>query len=419
MALTVAISMVAVACVQGFTGTELRSNVPKAAAAPADVRAIAPVVAGLGADTLRVLAATEAGNVAVSPSALAVQVSMVATGAATSSAAALDALLGGTGLTTATEGRTTIDGAVSVPTSRSGTARSPRRSGPVAVETAIALWIQRGPTVAEGFLDDLATAHGTGIRQLDFRSDPEGARAAVNLWTSGTTDGAITLVAPGGSVTSGTRLLSTAAQSVTAPWLVPFRPEATTPAAFTTAGGEVLSVPTMVLTAPLGLRWGSGADWQAVGLPLLGRQLMVVVALADPGTPPLTERLDATLVTTMIDELRPRPLTIRLPRFTLDVAASLTDPLKLGAGVVFDTDLADLTVAAPAERLALTDVLQAVRLSLDEEGSGGRAATVDAPETAAPTPSLDVAVDRPFFLMVVDLPTRIPLLMAEINDPTG
>jgi len=413
------VTLSAVGCVEGFTGTERRSDAAQDTIGPGAVRAISPQVIGLGADVLRTLAASEAGDVAVAPGALAVQLSMVAAGAATSSAAALDGLLGGVGLTASTAGRTTIDGAVSVPDGRRGTRRSAERSGPVVVETAIALWIQRGPAVADTFLDDLAVAHGTGVREVDFRSDPEGARAAMNLWTSGATDGAVTEVAPGGSVTAVSRLLSTAAQVVEAPWLLPFDAGATAPGPFTTASGEVVEVPTMVVEAPTGLRWGAGPGWQAVGLPVLGRDLMVVVAIADPGAPPLSRRLDAGLVTDVIDALGPRSLTVRLPRFSLDVATSLAGVLTdLGAGVVLDTDLADLTVAAPTERLALTDVLQWVRLDVDEEGPGGRAATVT-PSGETPTEtSLEVVVDRPFLLMVLDVPTRIPVVMAEIVDPS-
>lgn len=419
MAVALLVPLGVAGCVEEFTGTELRSEATQETVGPAAVRSVSQEVTALGADVLRTLAARDAGDVAVAPGALAVQLSMVAAGAATSSATALDALLGGVGLTTSTAGRATIEGAVSVPDGRGGTRRSPERSGSVSVETAIALWIQRGPTVAEAFLDDLAVAHGTGVREVDFRSDPEGARAAMNLWTSGATNEAVAEVAPGGSVTAVTRLLSTAAQVVQAPWLLPFDVEATQPGTFTTASGEVVEVPTMVVEAPIGLRWGAGPGWQAVGLPYLGRELMVVVAIADPGAPPLTSRLDADLVTGMIDALRPRPLTVRLPRFSLDETVSLSGVLAdLGAGVVFDTDLADLTVAAPAERLALSDVLQAIRLDVTEEGSGGSAATVTPGDVNLPPTSREVVVDRPFLLMVLDVPSRIPVLLAEIVDPS-
>lgn len=416
---TLVVAPVTVGCVEGYTGTELRSSATPGTARPAEVRAASPVVLGLGADVLGALAATEAGNVGVSPSTLALQLSMVAAGAGTSSASALDALLGGEGLTSSTGGRITLHGAVALPADRSGTERSPQRTGSVAVGTAVALWIQRGPAVTEAFLEELALAHDRGVRQLDFRSDPEGARAAVNLWTSGATGGRVTEAAPGGSVTSATRLLSTGAQSVTAPWLVPFNAAATVPEPFTTASGEVVEVPMMTVEAPTGLQWARGGDWQAVALPYLGRELMVVVALPDPGTPALTERLDAALLTTILERLRPRALSVRLPRLTLSLDVSLSETLSgLGAGVVFDTDLADFTPAAPTERLALTDVLQAVRFTVDEEGSEGRAATVTSPgERPVPT-TPQVVVDRPFLLMVVDVPTRIPLLLAEVVDPS-
>lgn len=422
LACAVGTSLLAAGCAEGFTGTEVRSNEPRSAPAPAEVRAASVAVADLGAQTLRSLAAIEVGNVAVSPSALAVQLAMVAAGADTSSADALDRLIGDVGLTTETAGRTTLDGSVAVPSGRGGTRRSPQRSGPVSVDTAIALWIQRGPVVAETFLDELGRSHGTGLRQLDFRSDPEGARAAVNLWTgNAVADSAVdpvTPVAPTGSITARTRLLSTAAQTVRAPWLLPFDPLATGPAPFTTATGETVKVPMMALNAPTGLRWGNGTDWQAVGLPYLGRELFVVVAVADPGAPDLTARLDGQLVTRIIESLAPRALSVRLPRTSINLATSLTRVLsEAGAGIVFDTDLADLTAAAPTERLALTDVLQAVRLELDEEGSDARAATLSDPSRRPPTQPTDVTVDRPFLLMVVDLPTRIPLLMANVVNP--
>lgn len=416
----VALAVVAAGCVEGFTGNEQRSDADAAVAAPAVVRAeAAPVVASLGARVLRQLATTELDNLVIAPAALTAQLSMVAAGSGTATAEVLDGLLGGTGLGTTTEGRTTLGGAVTAPASGNGPQRSVVRQGSTSVTTAIALWVQRGPAIAEGFLDELAVAHGTGVRQLDFRSDPEGARDAVNLWTAGATDDAIGALAPGGSVTSATRLLSTGAVVVAAPWLVPFDPSATSPAPFTTASGDVVEVPTMSVRAGTGLRWGSGPGWEAVGLPYLGRRLMLVVAMADPDAPPLLERLDGQFVTDIIGSLGPRPLTVRLPQTRLDDEVALAPVLSgLGAEIVFDTDLADLTPAAPTERLALTDVLQAIRLGIDEEGSDGRAASVERPRAPAAQATLEVSVNRPFLAMVVDVPTRIPIVMAQVVDPS-
>jgi serine protease inhibitor len=93
---------------------------------------------------------------------------------------------------------------------------------------------------------------------------------------------------------------------------------------------------------------------------------------------------------------------------------TLTD---LGVASAFTTDLADFTTLAPSERLALTEVVQEVYLSVDETGSAARVATATQP-TQRPQTVTSITFDRPFLVLVVDRSTSLPLVIARVGDPT-
>jgi serpin B len=410
----------ATGCSTGFSGTEVRGSELYDPAPPSAARNVVVPVNSLGATTLGELAATTDGNVAISPSLLATQLAMVRLGASTATEAEIDLLLG---LDNTADGDRMVDSISATEpllASRTALRRSSDRRGPVVVGSAVALWIQRGTEIDDGYLDALSGHFDTGIRQVDFRSGPETARQAVNRWAGKATDGRVEQMVSRGRITTNTQLLSTAAVWLSAPWLQPFDAGATADAPFTTDTGRVVKVAMMALPPATSTSWGRGSQWQAVELPYLGRDLSMVAIIADPGA---DDVLQQALSIGFIDEVnssltRTRAL-VRLPRFAFTTQAALSPSLSnLGATTLFNRDQADLTRLAPAERMALTEIIQEVFISVDEEGSTARVAATTRP-TSPPTRSdVEVTFDRPFMVWIVDRSSRLPIIAAHIGDPT-
>jgi len=151
-----------------------------------------------------------------------------------------------------------------------------------------------------------------------------------------------------------------------------------------------------------------------VGVP---GQDQVDVVLPDAGT--LPSAMDAGTwaeASTALDKVRPREVELALPKLDLtSEPKELLDFLK-------EQGLKPEGLDKIAPELALTQVVQQIRLILDEEGtvaaalSEGQAAAMAAP--AEQTKPVEFTVDHPYVLRLRDLTSGPALLEAAIMDPT-
>ena len=412
-------ALTVVGCTTAFTGNDVRSELPQQQAPAGDVRGVGGVTAALGGDVLGGLTEEDpSANVAVAPTTLLTQLAMLRAGAAGATAAAIDGVVG---RTLDGDALTAVGALETRLASRSGTQQAARRRGSVEVDQAVALWVQRGTYVTTTYLDTLATTLGTGVRQVDIRSNPEAARSAMNLWTANASGGRIDEVVPAATLSPQMRLVSTGAVWLSAPWLRAFDPEATREAPFTTGDGQTRSVPTMRVVATSGASYGSGETWQAVELPYLGRDLAMVVVTPTEGTDAGGLVPDAGLVGEVLGSLRPRGVTVRLPRFGFTTRADLGPVLARLAGTdLADPNLADFSLLAPGEPLAAGAVIQQVPIGADENGTDAGRITTAGRSTPTPRlPTVEVVVDRPFLVLVVDRPTGAVVVAARVADPAN
>lgn len=303
--------------------------------------------------------------------------------------------------------------------SRSGGRRSETREGTVEVFLPAALWVQDQLAINEPFLDQLAASYGTGVRLVDFRSDPEAARQSVNAWNDEATGGRISELVTRGVFKQYTRFVLTSAAAIEAPWLVRFDPALTRPTAFHRADGTDVGAPTMYLRAEAGLAHAEGDGWQAVELPFVGAELALLVVVPDRGTFATFEAgFGAETLDAITASLRESPLDLALPQFEFATDVSLEPALtELGAGSMFDLGQADFSRITTDEALTVSEVLSETYIGVDEEGLAGGGVTVvprEMPRFAAPT----VRIDRPFLFFVRDRSTGLVLQLGRVVDPT-
>jgi len=407
------------ACSPSFTGTEVRSGLPHEPPARRAIANSAGPVAALTGPTLRLLGDSEGANVAFSPTLLARQLSVLRTGADGSAAGGIGAIVNVSDNDAVAQQLAPMAAAGTLLEQRSGPRRSADRSGTVLVEQRDSLWVQRGTVVAESFLDNLSRWFAAGVRQVDFRSNPEAARQAINQWADRTSVGRVVELVPRGRIDSSTRLLSTGYTWMAGPWLVAFDTADTIDAPFTTSGGARIDVPTMRVTASAGLSHGAGSGWQAVELPYLGRELSMVVVVPDSERPDAVNTLlEPSLVDDVLGSLRRQPVALQLPRFAFTSTTSLLLPLGgLGAASAFSADEGGFDPLAPGEDLVLDDVIQQVFMAADEQGTAASAATVVSAQQPPAVPTVDVTADRPFVVLVVEQSSGLVALAGLVGDP--
>ena len=269
--------------------------------------------------------------------------------------------------------------------------------------------------VKQTYLDTVLRWFSTEIEQVGVDSMKEN----LDAWASRNTAGLIPN--SGIKVTQDTRLVVQNALLFAAQWDSPFTAESTHQEDFTLAGGKTVKADLMHDTRSIPHATGEG--WAAVRLHYAsggdGRDsdLALDVVLPDAGT--LPGAMDAGTwaeASKALDKAETREVGLALPK--LDLASEPKELLDFLKEQGLKPDGLDKI----APELGLTQVVQQVRLILDEEGTVAAALSEAAGEAmAAPGPQIEpikFTVDHPYVLRLRDLTSGTALLEAAIMDPT-
>ena len=269
--------------------------------------------------------------------------------------------------------------------------------------------------VKQAYLDAVLRWFSAEIEQVGVDSMKEN----LDAWASRNTAGLIPN--SGIKVTQDTRLVVQNALLFAAQWDSPFTAESTQQKDFTLAGGKTVKADLMHDTRSIPHATGEG--WAAVRLHYAsgedGRDsdLALDVVLPDAGT--LPGAMDAGTwaeASKALDKAETREVGLALPK--LDLASEPKELLDFLKEQGLKPDGLDKI----APELGLTQVVQQVRLILDEEGTVAAALSEAAGEAmAAPGPRTEpikFTVDHPYVLRLRDLTSGTSLLEAAIMDPT-
>jgi len=292
---------------------------------------------------------------------------------------------------------------------------------PFELSVANSLWGQQGLPFRMEFLDLLAQNYGAGMRLVDFASDPEAARLAINRWVGDETREKIQDLIPSGAIDTLTRLVLANAIYFKAAWLYPFEAEATTTEPFHLLDGSTVDVPMMHQNEPHG--YAVREEYRALELPYETGNMSMLIILPDEGEfSSVEETLSLEMVRQLVDELTYGPVILSLPRFTYESAFSLKDALQhLGMSDAFDPDRANFSGMDGNRDLHIGSVLHKAFVSVDEQGTEAAAATAVIMQTtsALADEPITFTVDRPFILLIRDGGTGSILFLGRVMDPLG
>lgn len=416
-ALVATAALALTACSSGGTHDDqlVRAAAPVSRSVPsaADVAAASASTNAFGLDLLRSLAAGGPdANVVVSPASVATALAMLAPGARGKTAAEIAAVL-----------HTTLPAdrfADAVGTLDSATVQ--RATGDKAtMRQSDTLWLQKDYQLQQQYLDTLAAAFDTGVRETDF-SQPDQARNAINALVQQQTDDLIKDLFPQGSLDSSTRLVLTDALYLKAKWAQPFEPADTAPRTFHRADGTTADRPTMAghVVEP----FASGPGWQYTEIPYAGDHMAMDVLLPDAGTfDTFRKGLDAQELSSIVSGAQPTPVDLQLPKFTFDYSAGLNQTLaNLGMPTAFSPAADFGGIPAKPDGLQVTDVVHKAHIAVAEDGTTAAAATGVAVGTSAiaePQQAAVMHVDRPFLFLIRDTVSGQVLFVGQVTDPQG
>jgi serpin B len=277
---------------------------------------------------------------------------------------------------------------------------------------------QQGLSPTPATLNDLQTAYGADLRQLDFRQEPT-ATNTINAVISGDTHGMIPRLF-GQPLDPTTRTVLANAILLDATWQDPF--PTSRPGTFHSASGPAVTA--TMMQNPDGAFASRTADgWQSVVLPYVGN--LQAVALLPPvhteagmaSGAPVASRGCETPTLSGLRSLTSGPSQsagVVLPKLSLSQTLPLTDVLaKLGLPLTGDYS------GLGAGDSQISQVVQKVVMKVDQKGTKAAAATGIGITTLAVREVRTVTFDRPFLLLLEDTATHTPLFLARVADPTG
>lgn len=287
---------------------------------------------------------------------------------------------------------------------------------PNRLETANAVWTQKGLQVKSEFESLMSSRYGTGLRDTDFRQDPEAARGTINDWVADRTKGMIPDLLPEGSIRERTRMVLTSAIYFSGAWASEFDPEATESDEFSTLSGETSEVEMMSQRVEGGWSYAEGDQWKAVELDYAGGAYRMTLLVPDEGAfRSVEKKLNRELYTTVVEQLESAAVDLELPKFEFSARFSARKHLAdLGMTRAFEND-AEFERITEDEQLFVDDVLHKARVSVDEKGTEAAAAsgaTMQATSLEPKEPDWkEVVVDRPFLFFIRHEPTGAVLFL--------
>ncbi len=403
----------------GGSGDIAKADVARAAMST-DRAAGAQMLGAFAGSLLGQVLEREKGNLIFSPWSITAAMAMNRAGAVGQTAAQIDAAMK---VPTSPEGF--LDEAVNTGAqlldSRNEEVETRERSGEVALRSANSAWARPDVTWKQEYLETLARYFGAGVRLTDFGGDPEGSRTRINDWVEDQTEGRITDLVPAGAIDKDTALAVVNAVYFKAPWAEKFEKEATRTGSFTTADGAVKQVPMMqrLVEGATGI---TGQGWQAAALPYLGGKVAMTVLLPDEGQDDaVAQQLTDGGLTELLAAKGEPMVDLTMPKFDFRTSVGLKEVLQsLGVSDAFEPGRADYSGMTEDAELYVSAALHQATIAVDEEGTEATAATaIIAGITSAPIASLTLVLDRPFFLVIHDVESRIPIFVGRVADPSA
>lgn len=299
------------------------------------------------------------------------------------------------------------------------------RSHTFELAVANALWGQADYTFRESFLETLEENYGSGLREVDFRTDAEGGRDRINGWAASATNGRVDDLIPEGALDRRSRLVLTNAVYLLADWKQPFDPDETEPGRFTALDGETSQVP-MMHQEEEEFRYVASREprYQVVELPYVGGDVSMVLVLPPPDGEfeSFVASMDGAWLADRfaeLDETDPGEVDLTMPRFEFASNFELSSPLEsMGMETAFVPSAANFEGMARPEHngdlLFVADVFHDTFVRVDEEGTEAAAASASHVQMVSAPPS--VTLDRPFLFLIRDRESDAVLFLGQVVD---
>ena len=287
---------------------------------------------------------------------------------------------------------------------------------------ANALWGLKGFPFLPNYLQLVEKTYQGHLREMNFVSDPQGARKIINDWVATQTHDKIQNLLPPDSVNAATRLVLTNAIYFKGTWQHSFQKRLTQPDDFVISDGSKVGASMMHQQARF--QYAENADLQALDLPYGNGDLSMRIYLPRrPGALPDLEKVMIKNPASFLKaDMTYQDVVVSLPKFKIESEFSLGETLKkMGMTLAFDAEKADFKGMTTADQISISEVVHKAYVNTDEEGTEAAAATgvIMTMTAMAPSPvkPKEFRADHPFLFTIVHRSTGAVLFMGRVEKP--
>lgn len=371
--------------------------------------AIGDSVLGFSIDLYRQLLATDgrSGNIFYSPFSISAALSMALAGSRNNTAKEISTAL-------------KVEGDGIHQSFSDFLAKLPGYAPDVKLHIANKLYSEITFAVLESYLSVLESSYSTTIESVDFRSDAEKVREAINSWVESVTQSKIKNLLPPKSLNAATALVIVNAIYFKGLWSAQFNPQKTVRYDFNVDSKNTIKVDMMFQKNNFRMSQDADIGVTALEIPYRGDKTSMVILLPDEieGLAKLEECLTASTLTALLQDLRKRSgVMLYLPKFKLEQTINLKKALQsLGIKDIFGRE-ADLSGISEAGGLVASEVFHKAFVEVNEEGTEAAAATamVIMKKCAPRNVPCEFIVDHPFMFLIRSHEPEVILFMGSVR----
>lgn len=286
------------------------------------------------------------------------------------------------------------------------------------IRLANAAYLQHDFEFKQDYLDVIGSNYGSGLSNVDFKTDPAAVAREINGWVEERTEDRINDLIPEDALQPDTKMVLVNALHLAADWSFPFLDGDTVDDEFFLFDGSSVEVPMMAGEADVSVK---GTAWVAARKRLMGDLYFDVVVPEQGRFEEVVADVDEAFNALADPDIIGPGGDLWLPRFETRSTVRPARALQaMGIQQVFKPG--NLRGMADSDRLLLDEVFHETFLAVDETGVEAAAATAavfrEVGGYIGPTPP-PVRVDRPFFYRIVDDVTGATLFIGQVTDPTA
>ena len=287
----------------------------------------------------------------------------------------------------------------------------------VELNIANSLWARKDIALEQTFLNKVKEFYQAEISNLDFK-DPNAANT-INAWVKKNTKDKIDKIVD--RIEPDSMLFLINAVYFKGKWEAPFEKSLTKPQPFTLADGTKIQHPAMSRSGEY--RYYDAPTFQAISLPYgTGRFSMeIFLPKAKSNLLEFQKQLTTKNWQEWSTKFTRKEGLIQLPRFKVEYETSLKSALQnMGMAIAFDSDKADFRNLSTVKAF-IGEVKHKTFVEVNEEGTEAAAATSIEMKVTSASPSeetpFQMIVDRPFFFTISDRQTGTIIFMGAIQNP--